>query len=108
VHPGIKVFKPLDANEAVEMLFLAVERQEPVAFSVVRPGVPVLRRGNGVPPAREARNGAYVYKPFRGNGKPKLVLAISSGQVMANTLEILPEIEETRDVKTQPGCARKF
>jgi transketolase len=98
-YPGIKVFKPLDANEAVEMLFLAAERQEPVAFSVVRPGVPVLRRGNGVPPAREARNGAYVYKPFRGNGNPKLVLVISGGQVLANTLEILPEIEETRDVK---------
>jgi transketolase len=98
-YPGIKVYKPLDANEAVEMLFLAVERQEPVAFSVVRPGTPVFRRGNGVPAAREARNGAYVYRSFRGNGKPKLVLAIAGGQVMANTLEILPEIEEMRDVK---------
>jgi transketolase len=98
-YPGIKVFKPLDANEAVEMLFLAAERREPVAFSVVRPGIPVLRRGNGVPPARAACNGAYVYKAFRGNGKPKLVLAIAGGQVLANTLEILPEIEDTRDVK---------
>jgi transketolase len=98
-YPGIKVYKPLDANEAVEMLFHAVSRREPVVFSVVRPGVPVLRRGDGVPPARKAVNGAYVFRAFRNNGKPKLVLAISGGQVMANTLEILPDIEATHDVK---------
>jgi len=98
-YPGIKVYKPLDANEAIEMLFHAVERREPVVFSVVRPGVPVLKRGDGVPPAREAINGAYVFKPFRENGKPKLVLAVCGGQVMANTLEILPEVEAHRDVK---------
>ncbi|MGA2196381.1 MAG: 1-deoxy-D-xylulose-5-phosphate synthase N-terminal domain-containing protein [Bryobacteraceae bacterium] len=98
-YPGIKVYKPLDANEAIEMLFLAAQRGEPVVFSAVRPGTPVLKRGNGVPPAREAVNGAYVFKPFRQNGKPKKVLAISGGQVMANTLEILPEIEERLDVK---------
>jgi len=98
-YPGIKVYKPMDANEAVEMLFLAAQRGEPVVFSVVRPGVPVLTRGNGVPPAREAVNGAYVFKPFRENGKPRKVLVISGGQVMSNTLEILPEIEERFDVK---------
>jgi transketolase len=98
-YPGIKVYKPLDANEAVEMLFLAARRGEPVVFSVVRPGVPVLKRGNGVPPARAANQGAYVFKPFRDNGKPRKVLAISGGQVMANTLEILPEIEDCFDIK---------
>ena len=98
-YPGIKVYKPLDANEAIEMLFLAAQRGEPVVFSAVRPGTPVLRRGDGVPPAREAIHGAYVFKPFRENGKPKKVLVISGGQVMANTLEILPEIEERFDVK---------
>ena len=98
-YPGIKVFKPLDANEAIEMLFYAAERGEPVAFSVVRPGVPVLKRGDGTPPAREAINGAYVFKPYRGNRKPKRVLAISGGQAMANALEILPELEESFDVK---------
>lgn len=98
-YPGIKVYKPLDANEAVEMLFHAVRRREPVVFSVVRPGVPVLRRGAGVPAAREAVNGAYVFRAFRDNGKPKLVLAISGGQVMANTLEILADIEASHDVK---------
>src|ERR1019366_2557033 len=98
-YPGIKVMKPLDANEAIEMLFHAAELGEPVVFSVVRPGVPVLKRGNGIPPAREAINGAYVLKPFRASGKPKLVLAVCGGQVMANLLEILPELEELHDVK---------
>ena len=98
-YPGIKVFKPLDANEAVEMLFHAAHRGEPVVFSVVRPPTPVLKRGNGVPPAIEAIKGAYVFKPFRGTRKKKLVLAVSGGQVMANVLEALPEIEDLADVK---------
>jgi len=70
-----------------------------VVFSAVRPGTPVLRRGDGVPPAHEAIFGAYVFKPFRGNGKPKKVLAIAGGQVMANVLTILPELEEQSDIK---------
>lgn len=98
-YPGIKVYKPLDANEAVEMLFHAAKRGEPVVFSAVRPGTPVLKRGNGVPPAREACNGAYVFKPFRDNDKPKKVLVVSGGQVMANLLAILPDVEKRYDVK---------
>jgi transketolase len=98
-YPGIKVYKPLDANEAVEMLFHAMERDEPVVFSAVRPGTPVLTRGNGVPPAREAIQGAYVFRPFGGTGRRKLVLVVSGGQVMANLLEILPAIEGRADVK---------
>jgi transketolase len=98
-YPGIKVYKPMDANEAVEMLFHAAERGDPVVFSVVRPGVPVLKRGDGVPPARAAVNGAYVFKAFCENGKPKRTLAICGGQVMANVLAILPELEERSDVK---------
>ena len=98
-YPGIKVYKPLDANEAVEMLFYAAHRGEPVVFSAVRPATPVLKRSAGVPPAIEAIHGAYVFKAFHQNGKPKLVLAISGGQVMANVLEILPEIEQRADVK---------
>ncbi|MBZ5619445.1 MAG: hypothetical protein LAQ69_12085 [Acidobacteriia bacterium] len=98
-YPGIKVYKPLDANEAIEMLFYAAQRGEPIVFSAVRPGTPVLKRGDGVPPAREAIHGAYVFKAFRQNGKPKKVLAISGGQVMANVLTILPELEEVSDIK---------
>ena len=81
------------------MLFLAAQRGEPVAFSCTRPGTPVLNRGDGVPEAREAIHGAYVFKPFRENEKPKKVLAISGRQVMHNALEILPEIEERSDVR---------
>jgi transketolase len=98
-YPGIKVYKPLDANEAVEMLFHAARRGEPVAFSAVRPGTPVLRRGDGVPPARAACDGAYVFRAFRDTDKPKKVLVVSGGQVMANVLEILPELERKWDVK---------
>ena len=32
-YPGIKVYKPLDANEAVEMLFLAAQRGERLWFA---------------------------------------------------------------------------
>jgi transketolase len=98
-YPGIKVYKPLDANEAIEMLFHAAKRGEPVAFSCTRPGTPVLERGNGVPPAREAVNGAYVYKPFAENGKPRKVLVVSGGQVMHNLVKTLPDIERAFDVK---------
>ena len=93
-YPGIKVYKPLDANEAVEMLFHAARRGEPVVFSAMRPGTPVLKRGDGVPPAREAITAHTCSSAFRENGKPKKVLAICGGQVMPNVLEILPEIEE--------------
>jgi transketolase len=98
-YPGIKVYKPLDANEAVEMLFHAASRGEPVAFSVVRPPVPVFRRGNGVPPAIAAVNGAYVFKPYADNGKKKLALAVCGGQVMANVLAALPDFESEADIK---------
>lgn len=98
-YPGIKVYKPLDANEAVEMLFHAARLGEPIVFSAVRPSTPVLARGAGVPPAREAVNGAYVFQPFRENGKRKVVLVICGGQVMANVLAVLPELEERIDVK---------
>ena len=98
-YPGIKVYKPLDANETIEMLFYALEKREPIALSVMRPNTPVFKRENGVPPAQEAINGAYVFKQFSENNKRKVVLAISGGQVMANVLEILPELEKEFDVK---------
>ncbi|MGA2328466.1 MAG: 1-deoxy-D-xylulose-5-phosphate synthase N-terminal domain-containing protein [Bryobacteraceae bacterium] len=98
-YPGIKVYKPLDANEAVEMLFHAASRGEPVAFSVVRPPVPVFKRGDGVPPAREAIHGAYVFRQYSNNGKPKLPIAVCGGQMMANVLATLPDFESDADIK---------
>jgi len=117
-YPGIKVYKPLDANETIEMLFYAMEKGEPVALSVMRPNTPVFKRTAGaygdfaVPPARQACNGAYVFKPFSGNGKKKTVLAICGGQVMANVLENLPELEKEADIKiiavTSPELFEEF
>jgi len=98
-YPGIKVYKPLDANETIEMLFYAMEKGEPIALSIMRPNTPVFKRSNGIPPAREAINGAYVFKQFSESGKTKIVLAICGGQVMTNVLEILPELEKDYDVK---------
>src|SRR3990167_9334482 len=98
-YPGIKVYKPMDANETIEMLFYAMEKGEPIALSIMRPPTLVFKRGDGVPSAREAINGAYIFKQHKENGKPKIVLAICGGEVMAKTLELLPEIEAVVDVK---------
>ncbi len=97
--PGIKVYKPFDANETVEMLFYALEKGEPIALSVTRPDTMVITRGNGVPPAKAAINGAYVYKQFSKNGNQQIVLAISGTQILLNTLEILSDLEQNYDVK---------
>ena len=105
--PGIKVYKPTDANETIEMLFGALEKGEPIVLSVYRPEQPVIKRGE-IPAAIEANNGAYVYKQFSNTVIPsediadegsipknkKLVLAICGMQVLQNTLEILPELEK--------------
>lgn len=99
-YPGIKVYKPMDANETIEMLFYALEKGEPIALSVARPDTVVFKRGNGVPEAREAVNGAYVFKNYSDNGGKKIALAICGGQVLVNTLEIVPELEKNGlDVK---------
>jgi len=92
-YPGIKVYKPMDVNETIEMLFYALQKGEPIALSVMRPDTPVLKRGNGVPSAREAINGAYVYKPYSENGLDKVAIAICGVQVLLNTLEVAPELE---------------
>ena len=100
-YPGIKVYKPMDANEAVEMLFEAVRRDEPVAFSVARPNTPVFVRNieTGIPPAREAVNGAYIFKKYSDNGKPRLPIVVAGGQTAENLLKALSEIEALYDVK---------
>jgi len=103
-YPGIKVYKPLDANETIEMLFYAMDKGEPIALSVMRPNTPVFKRGDSglgftTPEAREACNGAYVFKDYSRNGKPGKVLAVCGGQVMANVLEMLPELQQEADIK---------
>lgn len=97
-YPGIKVYKPTDAAETVEMLFYALEKGEPIALSLLRPDTLVLDRKWGSDP-RDAVNGAYVYKNYENNKKEKKCLVISGAQILFNTLEILPELEEKYDVK---------
>ena len=46
-YPGIKVYKPLDANEAIEMLFHAARRGEPVVFSAKPSTAPTCSNRSG-------------------------------------------------------------
>ncbi|EKE06504.1 MAG: Transketolase [uncultured bacterium] len=105
-YPGIKVYKPTDANETIEMLFHAIKIGEPIVLSVSRPDVPVLKRGKNaccgqfVPPAKEAVNGAYIFKDYKNNGNNKMCVAVSGAIVLNNLLEILPDLEnEKLDIK---------
>jgi len=98
-YPGIKVYKPMDANETIEMLFYALEKGEPIALSVARPDTIVFKRENGIPPACEAVNGAYVFYDSQKSLKTvmsikaRIVLAVAGGQTLVNTMEIVPDLE---------------
>ncbi|OGH71255.1 MAG: hypothetical protein A2921_04040 [Candidatus Magasanikbacteria bacterium RIFCSPLOWO2_01_FULL_43_20b] len=96
-YPGIKVYKPMDANETIEMLFYALEKGEPIALSVTKPDTIVFKRGDGIPAAREAINGAYVFyqspKSSVISPKSQAVLVVCGGQTLINTMEAVPELE---------------
>ena len=64
-YPGIKVYKPMDANETIEMLFYALEKGEPIALSVARPDTVVFDRSVGDSKASDSVNGAYVFYKIR-------------------------------------------
>jgi len=105
-YPGIKVYKPMDANETIEMLFYALEKGEPIALSLMRPGTPVLDRSLGKSTAKDSTLGAYVFKDYDEESKiknqelrTKKCLVISGTQVLLNTLEILPELEKKYNIK---------
>jgi transketolase len=99
--PGIKVYKPLDANEAVEMYFHACQHGEPIDFHVSRPNTMVFVRDEttGIPPASEARNGAYVFQKYANNGKKKLAIVVAGGKLAENLKIAMPKIAEHYDVK---------
>ncbi|MBI5222621.1 MAG: hypothetical protein HY980_03965 [Candidatus Magasanikbacteria bacterium] len=96
-YPGIKVYKPMDANETIEMLFYALEKGEPIALSVARPDTRVFDRSVGKSKASDAINGAYVFyetpNPELLTPNSKVVLAVCGGQTLANTMEAVPELE---------------
>ncbi|MBI4427184.1 MAG: hypothetical protein HY569_01725 [Candidatus Magasanikbacteria bacterium] len=100
-YPGIKVFKPMDANETIEMLFYALEKGEPIALSVTRPDTIVFDRSVGKSKASDATNGAYVFYethkskiiPPAGGHKSKIVLVVCGSQILINTMEAVRELE---------------
>ncbi len=100
-YPGIKVYKPMDANEAIEMLFYALEKGEPIALSVSRPDTVVLDRTVGKSKASDAMNGAYVFydsqksQPKAGSPRAEKVVLVVSGSIpLVNTMEAVPELEK--------------
>jgi transketolase len=96
-YPGIKVYKPLDANETIEMLFYALEKGEPIALSVSRPDTVVFDRSVGKSKASDAVNGAYIFyrTPNSELRTPNhnVVLAVSGSIPMMNTMKIVPDLE---------------
>ncbi|HBU06895.1 MAG TPA: hypothetical protein DEB09_02320 [Candidatus Magasanikbacteria bacterium] len=97
-YPGIKVYKPLDANETIEMLFYALEKGEPIALSVSRPDTIVFDRSVGNSKPGDAVNGAYVFYESnkaknQENKKTDIVLAVSGSIPMMNTMKIVPDLE---------------
>ncbi|MDD2757979.1 MAG: 1-deoxy-D-xylulose-5-phosphate synthase N-terminal domain-containing protein [Patescibacteria group bacterium] len=96
-YPGIKVYKPTDANEVIEMLFFALEKGEPIVLALSRSETPVLDRKNT--PASSACDGAYIYKEYTGAGK-KIALAVCGATLLQNVLLALPDLAKQKlDVK---------
>ena len=97
-YPGIKVYKPMDANETIEMLFYALEKGEPIALSVARPDTMVFDRSKGNSKASDAINGAYVFyesvETQNFASVQRVVLAVCGGQTLINTMEAVPELEK--------------
>jgi len=97
--PGVTVMRPFDANETIEMLFGALEKAEPIVLSVGRPNVPVIdRRGHAS--AREAVNGAYVYRDYNSSRGRKLCLVVSGSIMLENLEKIISELE-ARDLNVK-------
>ncbi len=97
--PGIKVYKPLDANETIEMLFHALRIGEPIVLSVARPDSEVFVRQGAVAQAHAAVDGSYIFKNFGKNNNKKITLVISGGILLSNILSVLPELERDLNVK---------
>jgi transketolase len=98
-YPGVKVFKPADANEVIEILFSALAHGEPIVLALPRGDAKVLARGGKIPQASAAAEGAYVYKNYSENSKPKRAVIVSGAVVLENLISALPQIEKQLDAK---------
>ncbi|MFL6206522.1 MAG: transketolase [Acidimicrobiales bacterium] len=72
--PGLRVFRPADANETAEAWRLAVEHEGPTALILSRQDLPVLEGTAGVSLAR----GAHVLRPAED---PDVVLVATGSEV---------------------------
>jgi len=83
--PGLIVFRPADANEAVEAWRFIMElRRQPTALVLSARAIPVMDRTKGAP-ASELRKGAYVLRdPDKGDPD---VLLMAAGPETALCLE---------------------
>ena len=90
--PGIKVYKPNDANETVAMLFHALEAGEPIVLSLARPSFVVSKK---IALSLDKVNfGAYIYQDFEKEQKKKAVLVVSGMRNILNVEEIIPKLEK--------------
>jgi len=86
--PGLKVFRPADANETREAWMAALERTDgPTLLALTRQDLPVLER----PAAADARRGGYVLREAKG-GAPDVIL-IATGSEVAIALEAAEILE---------------
>ena len=101
-YPGIKVYKPLDANEAVEMLFHAASRGEPVVFSRGAPGRPgaEARRGRAAGPRGDQRRLRVPAVPRQRQAEAGAGRLRRPGD--GQLLEILPDIEAATTSRSSP------
>lgn len=90
--PGIKVYKPNDANETIAMLFQALKIGEPIVLSLARSSFVVneIIFSN----LDKVTQGAFIYKNFERNKKKKMVLVVSGMQNILNIEIIVPWLEK--------------
>lgn len=90
--PGIKVYKPNDANETIEMLFHALEVGEPIVLSLARSNFPVNEKI--ALNLDKVNQGAYIYKDFKSKKEKVSVLVVSGMRNILTAEEIIPKLEK--------------
>ncbi len=97
--PGIKIFKPFDANETIELLFKSLETKEPIILSVSRPKTIVWSYSKLRYP-QSITNGAYIFADYQKNNfNPKIVLVVSGPKILMNINNLLPKLRKSFNIK---------
>lgn len=90
--PGIKVYKPNDANETIAMLFNALEVGEPIVLSLARSAFPVSEKISSN--LDNVVFGAYIYQDFSEEKKKKAILVVSGMRNILTLEEIVPKLKK--------------